>query len=559
MNRKHYPLFVLVSRLLHMASSVKWTLTKSTLASIVGNLSQMGLMGFGSLLILCGAGYLPSSSFGFYAFGLCLSSFLIVLCRYLEGVISHAGAYALLSTMRIELYQYIRRLAPACLVDEKKGEILNLAVSDIETVEFFFAHTIGPMLTMIILPCTTLIIALAIHPLFALALLPVYFLVCIVFPVVAVKAGRNAGIRYRGSLSKMKTFILESVYGLKDIQIYTYGEKRFDEMKERNNTINRAALPMTLHRQLVLSIPSFFVYLARISVVGIASYLALRNNVDMPKAVFLSSIVAASLSSTQSLTMVFSSLLETFAAADRLFSLEDTPVEVKEPEKPVKLGKITEICFNDVTFAYNKEQNHILEDCTFTIHAKEKVGISGESGTGKSTLLRLLLHFWNTGEGNITFNGVDIKDISLEDLHKHIALLEQDTFLFDTSIAENIAIARPDATQAEIEEAAKRAGIHDFITTLPDGYATQMGQMANRLSGGERQRVGIARVMLSDPDVLVMDEPTSALDILHEKELLNTLRQEMQDKIIVLVSHRPSTLSICGTRYALEEGRLKQY
>ena len=170
-------------------------------------------------------------------------------------------------------------------------------------------------------------------------------------------------------------------------------------------------------------------------------------------------------------------------------------------------------------------------------------------------MLRLLLRFWNAKSGQIRVNGIPIEQIPLTELRRRIAVLEQDTFLFNGSIAENIALGRPDAAREEIEEAARRAGLSEFIRTLPDGYETQMGQMGARLSGGERQRVGIARVMLMDPDVIVMDEPTSSLDVLHEKELLQTLREECGDKMLLIVSHRHSTLTGCSRIIRLENGR----
>ena len=179
----------------------------------------------------------------------------------------------------------------------------------------------------------------------------------------------------------------------------------------------------------------------------------------------------------------------------------------------------------------------------------------GESGVGKSTVLRLLLRFWNPQQGQITVNGIPIQEISLDELRRRIALLEQETFLTSGTLGENIALGKSDATREEIREAARQAGLADFIETLPQGYDTPMGEMGARLSGGERQRVGIARVLLLNPDVIVMDEPTSSLDVLHEKELLQTLEEACRDKLLLLVSHRPSTLTGCGRIVRLEQGR----
>ena len=541
-------------RLLHIAAPVKRTLAVSTLASIVGNLAQMGLMGFGALMLMSCAGLAGGSpiTYGVLA---AISAALIVSGRYTEGVVSHAGAYRLLSDMRINLFQTIRRLAPACLMDREKGDILNIAVSDIETIEFFFAHTIGPMFTVIILPCVTLGLALWFHPLFAAVLLPVYIIVSVIFPLIAVKAGRGVGMRYRKRLGEMKSLVLESVYGLKDIQIFGCGERRMQAVQEKNKEINKEAHGLTLHRQTVSSAPTFFVYLARILIIGAASYLAASGASEPVGTVLLSFVAAASFSSAQSLTMVISSLLETYGAAERLFVLEDTKPEIEEAEKPKKCGHIQKIEFDHAGFYYTDPEKPVLDNFSLTVSDNEHLGIVGESGIGKSTVLRLLLRFWNVKSGRIRINGIPIEELSTAELRRRIAVLEQDTFLFDGSIAENIAIGKPDASMEEIQKAARRAGLHNFISTLPDGYDTQMGEMGARLSGGERQRVGIARTMLTDPDVIVMDEPTSSLDVLHEKELLKTLREECADKMLIIVSHRPSTLTGCTRIIRLENGR----
>lgn len=550
--RFSYSIPRMTGRLLRIAAPVKRTLAVSTLASILGNLAQMGIMGFGALLLLRCAGWVEGSPWAFAGL-MVLSALLIVLGRYVEGVVSHAGAYKLLASMRVTLFEKIRTLAPACLMDRQKGDILNIAVSDIETVEFFFAHTIGPLFTVIILPCVTLGLALWFHPLFAAILLPVYLVVSVVFPLIAVKAGRGVGLRYRTRLGELKSLVLESVYGLKDIQIFGFGPARLAQVEEKNREINKAAHGLTLHRQTVSSAPTFFVYLARILIIATASCLAAQGSPHPVGTVVLSFVAAASFSSTQSLTMVVSSLLETYAAAERLFQIEDTQPQVTEPVHPKACGPIREICFDQVGFSYGG--NPVLRDFSLTLSGREKVGVMGESGVGKSTVLRLLLRFWNPQQGQITVNGISIQEISLNELRRRIALLEQETFLTSGTLGENIALGKPDATREEIREAARQAGLADFIETLPQGYDTPMGEMGARLSGGERQRVGIARVLLLDPDVIVMDEPTSSLDVLHEKELLQTLEEACRDKLLLLVSHRPSTLTGCGRIVRLEQGR----
>lgn len=550
-----YSILEMTKRLLQIAKPVKKSLIISTIASITGNVSQMGLMGFGVLTILSCGGYLEHNMPIVYGILTAVSGILIVACRYIEGMISHVGAYGLLAYMRVNLFEKIRSIAPACLMDQEKGDILNIAVSDIETIEYFFAHTIGPMFTVILLPCITLILAYIYNPLFCFVLLPIYIIVSVVFPLLAIKLGRNIGIDYRESLGKMKSMVLESVYGLRDIQIFGYGKRRHEQVQDQNKKVNRAAHGLALHRQIVASAPNFFVYLARILIIFVASYLVSQGTYNPIGTIVISFVATASFSSTFSLTMVVSSLLEAYGAAERLFIIEDTKPEIVEVDHPTTLGDIQTIEFKHTDFSYQKDQRKILNDMNLVIHKGEKIGIVGESGMGKSTIMRLLLRFWNPTNGQILINGIDIKQTSLKELHQRIALLEQTTFLMNDTIASNIALGKPHASMDEIIEAAKKAGIHDFIQTLPEGYQTQMGMMASRVSGGEKQRIGIARAMLVSPDVLIMDEPTSSLDALHEKELLNTLKEAYQQQTVMIISHRMSTLANCDRIIKLENGK----
>jgi len=556
--RKEMGFFAMSARLFRIASTVKNKLIVSTLASIVGNASHLGLMDFGSMMVLSFAGKIEAGTPLTWGVLMGVCAFFIMICRYTEGLVSHAAAYQLLADMRVKMYNTVRRLAPACLVDRQKGDILSIAVADIETIEFFFAHTIGPVFTVILLPLITLIIAGHVDRLFVWVLLPLYLIISVLLPYLSLRLGRDVGRRYRVQVGALKSSVLESVYGVRDIQIFGIGDMRKQDVLDKTKDINRSAHLLTMHRQLVTSAPTFFIYLARILIIAVASYLALSGRGDSAGVIVLSFIVSASFSSTQSLTMVVSSLLETYAAAERLFELEDTVPEVIEDEHPIELKKIEKIEFRNVTFGYNKESGPVLKNMDLTIRPEDKIGVVGESGIGKSTVIRLLLRFWEPTGGEILINDIPLKRYSLESLRDRIALLEQDTFIFSDTIAGNIAFGRPNASQAEIERAAARAGIHDFIMTLPEGYQTNMGELGGRLSGGEKQRIGIARVMLVDPDMLVMDEPTSSLDILNEKGLLKTLDDEYGDKMIMLVSHRPSTLTGCNRILRLENGRLTE-
>lgn len=549
-------LLTLTKRLLKIAATLKKFFVISTIVSIIGNIAQMGLMGFGAAFILSVAGKLKYANSVTYCILMIMSGILIVTCRYLEGYFSHAGSYELLAKMRVDMFGTLRKLAPGSLIGRNNGDIMAIAIADIESIEFFFAHTIGPLFTVILLPLVTLIIAGGIDMLFVYALLPIYLIISVIIPILAIKLGRNIGIGYRQKLGELKIFLLDSVYGLSEIQIFDYGKRRNEELEAVNRNINRSIHQLAYHRQLVVSTPTFFIYLARIAVIAVASYLALKGNIDTTGIIILSFLVSVSFSSTQSLTTVVSSLLETYAAAQRYFDLEDMVPVVNEIVEPKELKNIDKIEFINVSFSYPEINRKIIENMNLTINFKDKIGLVGESGIGKSTLIRLLLRFYDVTSGQILINGIDIKEYSLQDLRQRIGTLEQDTFLFNDSIAANIALGKPKATKEEIVKAAQMAGIHELIISLPEQYDTMMGELQNRLSGGEKQRIGIARVLLVDPDFLVMDEPTSSLDVINEKGLLKILAEQFENKTWLIVSHRPSSLTGCDRVIKLENKQI---
>ena len=554
MKKYAYSIPVLISRLIKKAKPIAKYLTISTLASIIGNLSHMGVMGFGALWIMRAANIMTTGNVWFYACMMFVCGLLIAVCRYLEGVFSHLGAYGILAKMRVDLFTSINRLAPAYLIDQKIGNVINIAVGDIETLEYFFAHTIGPMFTVILLPVTTIFIALQFNPLYAYVLIPVYLMISVIIPLVGLYLGRGIGKEYRKDLGKLKAVILENIYAIKDIQIYNAQDEKIAKVMEYNNQVNKDMHAMTMHKQALSSAPNFFVYLGRIMILIVAAYLLLNGIGNPVGTIVISFIATASFSSTFSLTFVVSHLLEAFAAAERIFLIEDANPLTVNPSKSVKINQVERIDFEDVSFTYPKTKRQILKNFNLSVRDDEHIGIVGESGSGKSTILRLLLRYYPIQTGNICINGISLDQFSFEELHRHIAVLEQDTYLFNDTIAGNIAIAKPEATLDEIRLAAKRAGIDDFIMNLAEGYDTHMGQMSSRVSGGERQRIGLARIMLKQPDVIILDEPTSALDVLHEKELLYTLEQEFKDKMILTISHRLSTLTHCDRIIEVKDG-----
>lgn len=555
LNKKHkYSLKEISGRLLDMSKGQRGFIAFATIASIVGNLSQMGLMGFGAAFILCCAGKLSAGTPWAWGIAMAVCAVLIGTMRYIEGFASHVAAYNLLAGMRTRFFHSLRKLSPAIMTEKETGDIVSIAMGDIDTIESFFAHTIGPMFTVILLPVAALIIAGFVHPVYVLVLIPIYIITSVLIPLAGMKAGRNIGSAYRKNLGGLKSFILETVFGLKDVQIYGQGKVRAEEVVKKSKELTRIDHKKTIHRQLISALPTFFIYMARILIIFLVFALTIQDPAKINWVIILSFVVSASFSSTQSLISVVSSLTDTFAAAERLFDITDRDPVIHEKEGAEALEDAGDVVWQDVSFGYGA--GDIFKNVNVDIRPGDKVGIVGQSGIGKSTFLRLLLRFWDPDSGSIKISGKDIRDVTLKSLRDRIAMVEQSAFVYEDTVANNIAIGVPDAPIEDIITAAKRAGIHNVISRLPDGYDTLLGEYGISLSGGEVQRLGIARAMLKNPDIIVMDEPTSNLDVFNEKLIVRTLEQEFKDKIIIIVSHRRSTLTFCNKVFRVVDKKM---
>lgn len=367
------------------------------------------------------------------------------------------------------------------------------------------------------------------------------------------KAGADDGMEFRDSFGELNSFILDSLRGLDETIQFHQGKERTEKMKKKSYQLGEMQKKLNRHEAFQSSLTNFFILLFSFGMLLFMLWNYENGNVTYQEMILSVMGMMGSFGPVVALSNLSNNLNQTLASGERVLSLlEETP-QVKETEgKEATVFKGAKA--EGVSFSYEEEE--ILKDYTISFPKGKVVGIHGASGSGKSTLLRLLMRFWDAERGTISISGKNIKEVNTQDLRNMESYVTQETYLFHDSLANNIAVGKPGASLEEIQEAAKKAAVHDFIMSLPKGYETEAGELGDTLSGGEKQRIGIARAFLHDAPFLLLDEPTSNLDSLNEGMILKALKESRKDKTIVLVSHRESTMNLADVVYEMENGRI---
>lgn len=464
--------------------------------------------------------------------------------RYAEQACNHFIAFKLLATIRDKVFTALRRLAPAKLESRQKGDLISMITSDIELLEVFYAHTISPVAIAIIVSIIMVIFMAQLHIAFAIIALLGYVVVGLLLPMLVSRLGRNAGSTYRAESGALSGALLDSLRGLREILQYNQGEKRLADIKNRTEQLGQTQKKMKNYEGLTTALTNtaILVFAFVVLVVGISLYTASSITFYALLTAFVAMI--GSFGPVIALANLSNNLLHTFAAADRVLDILEEQPETPDIVNGINVSFNSLAC-NNVSFGYGSEE--ILSDYSLTVAPNQIVGIQGKSGSGKSTLLRLLMRFWDVNSGSITISGDDLRQINTASLRENESFVTQDTVLFNDTIENNVKIAKLSATQQEVEDACRKASIHNFITTLPMGYQTNVGELGDSLSGGEKQRIGLARAFLHEAPLILLDEPTSNLDSLNEGIILKAIKEESSGKTIIMVSHRRSTLGIADT------------
>ena len=471
--------------------------------------------------------------------------------RYAEQACNHFIAFKLLARIRHKVFAALRKLAPAKLDGSEKGNLISIITSDIELLEVFYAHTISPIAIAIITSVFMVCFLGNLHVAYGVLGFVFYVIVGVVIPLVNGKMGGAKGQQYRNSFGELNTCVLDNLYGLEEIIEYAQQDVRQQNLNERTQELGNITEKLKKDENTQRVITDGVILFAGIAMAILGAQLVNTGQVSGAEAIIAVIAMTSSFGPTAALSALSNNLHHTLASGNRVLDiLEEVPVVEDVTDGVENIGG--DMNCQGVSFSYKEEGTiSVLNNFSATFTENKIHGILGKSGCGKSTLLKLLMRFYETESGEIKYGTDNVNDINTNTLRNNISYVTQETFLFTDTIANNIRVAKEDAIMEEIIEAAKKASIHDFIMSTPEGYDTKLAELGDSISGGEKQRIGIARAFLHDSKMIFLDEPTSNIDSLNEGMILRSLDQEKKNKTILLVSHRKSTMGIADDVIAM--------
>lgn len=548
-------------RLVKLAWPLKWGMALATLVGFMTVGSAIGLMATSAWLISMAALQPSVAALGVAIVGVRFFGIARGVFRYLERLVSHEVTFRLLSRLRVWFYRGVEPLAPAKLDRYRSGDLLSRIVSDIDTLQNFYLRVLAPPLVAAVTALGMWLLLGAFNPIFSLAFLGFYLLAGVGVPWLTHLLSKRLAARSVGLRSELNASMVDGIQGMAELVAFGQEDRQAARIETLNRQLVRVQVRLGVINALQGMLGSLLMNLAAWTMLVLAIPLVRNGQLDP---VYLALVVLATLASFEAvlpLGQAFQYLAISLVAADRLFEIVDAVPAVKPgtgeiPARPEKGDYSLEV--KNLSFSYEPGQPEALHNLSFSLRPGQSIALVGESGAGKSTLANLLLRFWDYEQGEIRLGGRDLRSMSPEEVRNIIGLVTQRTHLFNASIKENLAIARPGADQAAIENACKQAQIHDFITGLPQGYDTPVGEFGLTLSGGERQRLSIARAILKDAPILVLDEPTANLDQQNEQLVMQALQNLMRDRSTILITHRLVGLENAGEILVLRAGQVAE-
>ena len=547
---------ILLRLLSFLNGSWSWV-ALSVLLSTLTIGSSVALIGTSAWLISTAALHPSVADLGVSVVGVRFFGITRGLFRYLERLVSHNVTFRLLARLRVWFYEKLEPLAPARLMEYKSGDLLARVIGDVETLENFYVRVISPSLTAIFIGLIVAFFFASFYLPIALVLIGFFLLLGLVLPVLIQIVSRAPGQRLVHQRAAIQSQLVDGIQGLADLLAFGRGADRLQQISAAGRaygvTQKQMARISGIHSALGALLTNLGVWLVLLLVIPQVTGGRLPG-------VMLGTFALMTLASFEAVTplpLAAQMWNASREAGKRLFEVVHADPAIRETEDK-RLEISPNLQFSNLSFTYPNQLTPALREIAFTVPPGKAIAIVGPSGAGKSTIANLMLRFWDYEVGDITLGGRSLKALSPDEVRKQIALVSQNSYFFNTSIRENLRLARRSANQDQIEAMARGAQIQDFIASLPRGYDTLIGEQGLRLSGGERQRLAIARALLKAAPILILDEPTANLDPQTERQVLDTLFQVMQDKTSLLITHRLVGLEHFDEILVMDNGRIMQ-
>ena len=531
-----------------------------------GLLTAVCLLGVARISAFIGVGVLGGMIVAGVSRGEPVGSFMIALAvlapltglfHWLESWLAHDMAYRMLAEMRIALYRKLDALAPAYLLRRRSGDLVALATQDVETVEYFFAHTVAPAFIAVLTPTIVLAVLSNAGAPLALALLP-FLGFAAMNPFLSRGRIDRLGAESREAAGNLQAIAVDTVQGMAEIVAFQRADVMRGRFLDRARDYAAAKLPLQKDLALQGAVLEAMTGLGGLAVILAGAWMAASGSLSIGWVPLLALLAMAAFLPVSEIAQASRQLAETYGSAQRLDQVHGETVTVQDGTRLPKSDLTAAFSLDHVSFGYPGASRAALEDVTVTLPAGATVALVGPSGAGKTTIAALMLRFFDPARGHISFGGQDLTEWPLEALRQRVALVAQDTYLFNINLRANILLARPDASEADLMAAIERSALTEFIASLPDGLETPVGERGVQLSGGQRQRVAIARAFLKDAPVLILDEATSHLDAISEAQVRRALSALMRDRTTLVIAHRLSTVRDADLIVVMDQGRVQE-
>jgi thiol reductant ABC exporter CydC subunit len=478
--------------------------------------------------------------------------------RYLERYVSHDVTFRLLARLRTWFYARLEPLAPARLMAFRSGDLLARIVADVETLENFYLRVLAPPAVALLSAVLVVVLLGSFDARLAVTLLAFLLLAGACLPLFMRSLGRRAGERLVRARADLNARLVDGIQGVAELLAFGAGRRHLASVQGASQELGRLQGRMARLGGFQGALTGLLMNLATLAVVALAIPLVRAGRVDGVYLALLAVAVISSFEAVLPLPQAFQYLDHSLEAARRLFEIVDAEPVAVDPPRPAPVPAQLDLRFEGLRVAYEPGGPRALDGIDLALPQGGRLAVVGPSGAGKSTLIHVLLRFWDYEQGHITLGGRELREYRQDDLRRLIAVVSQQTHLFNATVRENLLLARPDASEAEIRRAAAQAGVDDLVAGLPDGYDTWIGEQGLRLSGGERQRLAIARAILKDAPILLLDEPTANLDPLTERRVLAELQALMAGRTTLLVTHRLAGLEVMDEILVLRQGRVAE-